>query len=126
MMAGTTTGRRSGMGSWVLVAMFASVVVGLGMPRAGAQPLTDRLPASTMVYVGCSPTAALQTTATAKMVADERFVGPWRRLFQEMVLDFPDGNEGGEKISAHLPSLLMDAAQCEGCFAVLELKQAGR
>jgi len=127
MMAGTTTGRRGGMGSWILVAVFASVVVGLVVaPHAGAQPLTDRLPASTMVYVGWSPTAALQNTATAKMLADERFVAPWRRLFQELVLDFPDGAEGGEKISSHLPPLLMDAAQCEGCFAVLELKQAGR
>jgi len=126
-MAGTTTGRRGGMGSWILVAVFASVVVGLVVaPHAGAQPLTDRLPASTMVYVGWSPTAALQNTATAKMLADERFVAPWRRLFQELVLDFPDGAEGGEKISSHLPPLLMDAAQCEGCFAVLELKQAGR
>ncbi len=91
-----------------------------------AQPLTDRLPASTMVYVGWSPNASLQTTATAKMLADERFMGPWRRVFQEMMLDMPDGPDGGERISAHLPQLLMDAAQCEGCFALLELKQAKR
>ena len=93
---------------------------------APAQPLADRLPASTMVYVGWSPNASLQTTATAKMLADERFMGPWRRVLQEMMLDMRDGPNGGERISAHLPQLLMDAAQCEGCFALLELKQAKR
>jgi prepilin-type processing-associated H-X9-DG protein len=91
---------------------------------ASAQPLTDRLPASTMVYVGWSPNAALQTTAMAKMLADERFMGPWRQLLQEVMLEMPDGGDGGERISAHLPQLLMDAVQCEGCFALLELKQA--
>lgn len=93
---------------------------------SAAQPLTDRLPASTMIYVGWSPSAALQSTATAKMLADERFMGPWRRLFQELMLEMPDAADGGggERISVHLPPLLMDAAQCEGCFAVLELKQA--
>jgi prepilin-type processing-associated H-X9-DG protein len=111
------------------VAAVASILLWtfvLAPPRARAQPLTERLPDSTMVYVGWSPTAALQTTATAKMLADERFVAPWRRLFQELILDLPDGVEGGGRISAHLPALLQDAAQCEGCFAVLELKQAGR
>ena len=58
--------------------------------------------------------------------ADERFMGPWRRLFQDWFLEMPDGLDGGERISAHLPQLLMDAAQCEGCFALLELKQAKR
>ena len=50
-------------------------------------------------------------------------MGPWRRVFQDWFLEMPDGMEGGERISAHLPQLLMDAAQCEGCFALLELKQ---
>jgi prepilin-type processing-associated H-X9-DG protein len=93
---------------------------------AVAQPLVDRLPASTLVYVGWSPNASLQSTATAKMLADERFMGPWRRVIQEFLLEMPDGVDGGDKLSAHLPQLLTDAAQCEGCFALLELKQAKR
>jgi prepilin-type processing-associated H-X9-DG protein len=97
-----------------------------GSIGAGAQPLADRLPASTMVYLGWSPNASLQTTATAKMLADERFMGPWRRMFQDLILGMPDGMEGGERLSPHLPQLLMDAAQCEGCFAILELKQTAR
>src|SRR5437660_1335224 len=88
----------------VMVLVFPALI-------ASAQPLTDRLPASTMVYVGWSPNAALQTTMTAKMLADERFMGPWRQLFQEMMLEMPDGADGGERISAHLPQLLMDAVQ---------------
>ena len=106
------------------VCLFLAVVGGGG--AASAQPLADRLPASTMVYIGWSPNASLQTTATAKMLADERFMGPWRRVFQDWFLEMPDGLDGGERISAHLPQLLMDAAQCEGCFALLELKQAKR
>jgi prepilin-type processing-associated H-X9-DG protein len=110
--------------------IFVGILCSLGFLAAArsalAQPLTDRLPASTMVYVGWSPNASLQTTATAKMLADERFMGPWRTLFQEMILDMRDGVDGGERISAHLPALLMDASQCEGCFALLELKQAKR
>jgi prepilin-type processing-associated H-X9-DG protein len=91
-----------------------------------AQPLADRLPASTLVYLGWSPNASLQSTAAAKMLADERFTGPWRKMFQEFVLEMPDRAEGGGNLSAHLPQLLMDAAQCEGCFALLELKQGQR
>ncbi|MDB5318620.1 MAG: hypothetical protein JWN40_251 [Phycisphaerales bacterium] len=98
-------------------------LISIASLTARAQPLTDRLPASTMVYVGWSPNAALQGTATAKMLADERFMVPWRQLFQEMLLEMPDGADGGERVSLHLPQLLMDAVQCEGCFALLELKQ---
>jgi hypothetical protein len=100
----------------------------VGTALAKAQPLTDRLPASTMVYIGWSPNASLQTTATAKMLADERFMGPWRRLLQETLLELPDNNatEGGERISAHLPQLLLDAVQCEGCFALLEIRHGER
>src|SRR5438445_9851691 len=112
--------RRGTFGAWISL-FVGSAVSGLVM----AQPLADRLPASTLVYVGWSPNAALQTTMTAKMLADERFMGPWRLLFQEMLLEMPDSGDG-ERISAHLPQLLIDAAQCEGCFALLELKQAKR
>jgi hypothetical protein len=99
----------------------------LGAAFAKAQPLTDRLPASTMVYIGWSPNASLQTTATAKMLADERFMGPWRRLLQETLLEMPDNAaEGGERISAQLPKVLLDAAQCEGCFALLEIRHGER
>jgi prepilin-type processing-associated H-X9-DG protein len=89
---------------------------------APGQPLTDRLPASTMVYVGWSPSAALQNTAAARMLADERVMGPWRRMFNDVLASLPQV-EGGEKISVHVPALLAEASQCEGCFALLELKQ---
>lgn len=102
------------------------ILICLLQGASSAQPLTDRLPATTLVYLGWSPNASLQTTATAKMLADERFMGPWRKLFQEFILEMPDGMEGGEKISQHMAPLLMDAAQCEGCFALLELKQGKR
>jgi hypothetical protein len=111
--------QRCAASAWVSLILLCAL-------HAPAQPLTDRLPATTMIYVGWSPNASLQTTATAKMLADERFMGPWRRLFQDMLLDMPDGIDGGERISANLPQLLMDAAQCEGCFALLDLKQAKR
>ncbi len=98
-----------------------SILVCLSI-SASAQPLADRLPATTMVYLGWSPSASMQSTAAAKMLTDERILGPWRRIFQEELLDLHDGAEGG-RISEHLPALLTDAAQCEGCFALLELKQ---
>ncbi len=89
---------------------------------ASAQPLADRLPPSTLVYTGWSPTAALQTTAAAKMLADVRFVQPWRVMFQSVMLSLPDElAAGGAKVSEHLPKLLTEAAQCEGCFALLDL-----
>ena len=92
---------------------------------ASAQPLADRLPASTMVYLGWSPSASLLTTATARMLADERILAPWRRLFQEEILGFADRPEdGGERIGDHLPLLLIEAAQADGCFALLELRPA--
>src|SRR5258706_14675962 len=87
-----------------------------------AQPLADRLPASTVVYSGWSPAASIQTTKAAKMLADERFVQPWRALLQKAVLSLPDElAAGGQKLSEHFPRILSDAAQCEGCFALLEL-----
>jgi len=92
-----------------------------GTFTASAQPLADRLPDSTIVYLGWSPSASMQTTAAAKMLADERILAPWRKLFQDEVLGIADSPEG-ERISDHLPLLLMDAAQCEGCFALLEIK----
>lgn len=88
---------------------------------AAAQPLADRLPDTTIVYLGWSPSASMQTTAAAKMLADERILAPWRKLFQEEILGIADSPEG-ERISDHVPALLLDAAQCEGCFALLEIK----
>ena len=89
----------------------------LGAAPAQAQPLTDRLPASTMVYIGWSPNASLQTTATAKMLADGDFMGPWRRPLQETLLEMPDNAvEGAESESRPLAQGLLDAAQCEGCL----------
>jgi len=122
----TLTSLRSTQGTSKSLRGFAVFLALLSIaPFARAQPLADRLPASTLVYIGWSPNASLQTTAAAKMVADERFMAPWRRLMQEFILEMPDnGEDGGTRISAHLPQLLLDAAQCEGCFALLELKQA--
>src|SRR5688572_5660377 len=94
-------------------------------PLASAQPLADRLPGSTMVYVGWSPSAALQNTAAARMLADERVMGPWRKLFHELIQQLPDMG-AGQGASAHLPGLLREAVECEGCFALLELKQDKR
>jgi hypothetical protein len=53
-------------------------------------------------------------------------MGPWRRVFQEMLLEMPDEAQGDGRISVHLPPLLLDAAQCEGCFALLEIKHGER
>lgn len=103
----------------VLAASFASAV-------AFGQPLVDRLPESTMVYVGWSPNAQLQNTQAAKMLADERIMGPWRKLFQEAILSMRDGVEGNQRISDHLPQLIENAMQCEGCFALLDIKQDKR
>ena len=100
-----------------------ALVVLLLAPLARAQPLADRLPSSTMVYVGWSPSASLQNTAAARMLADERVMGPWRKLFEELVMTLPEVG-GGEGIAQHVPALLAEASQCEGCFALLELKQA--
>ena len=89
----------------------------------GAQPLSERLPASTWVYSGWSPNAAMQDTKAARMLADERLIQPWRILMQRWLLSMPDELIAGEvRISEHLPHLLADAAQCEGCFALLDLK----
>lgn len=88
-----------------------------------SQPLADRLPASTLVYTGWSPNASLQSTKAAKMLADERFILPWRTLLQKLTVSMPDDLGNGEaKLSEHIPRLLADAAECEGCFALLELK----
>jgi hypothetical protein len=109
------------------LAVWAVLLVVAGASVARGQPLTDRLPATTMIYVGWSPNASLQTTATAKMLADERFVGPWRRLLQEVVLGLRDsGVKENQRVSEHLPKLLLDAAQCEGCYALLEIKHGER
>jgi len=91
---------------------------------ASAQPLADRLPASTLMYCGWSPNASLQTTKAAKMLADRRLVDPWRTVIQKLILSIPDDLGGGTKVSEHLPQLLAEAAQCEGCFALLELEPA--
>jgi prepilin-type processing-associated H-X9-DG protein len=105
-----------------LVARIAAIsVLCLIVPRSPGQPLADRLPASTLMYCGWSPSATLQTTRAARMLADRRLVDPWRTLIQKLLLSMPDDLGGGTKISEHLPQLLSEAAQCEGCFALLEL-----
>src|SRR5256885_15573329 len=95
------------------------LVVALPAPP---HPLADRLPASTLMYCGWSPNASLQTTKAAKMLADRRLVDPWRTVIHKLILSIPDDLGGGTKVSEHLPQLLSEAAQCEGCFALLELE----
>lgn len=75
------------------------------------------------MYTGWSPNAALQETQAARMLADERLMQPWRILIQRALLSMPDELGAGEaRVSEHLPHLLADVAQCEGCFALLDLK----
>jgi prepilin-type processing-associated H-X9-DG protein len=93
---------------------------------AFTQPLADRLPASTLIYSGWSPNASLQTTKAATMLADARIVQPWQKVIHRLMLSLPDvpggPGEGDPRLSEHLSRLLSDASQCEGCFALLELK----
>ncbi len=111
-------------GQAVRIVRFVLTIVTVAFSLAvGAQPLSERLPASTWVYSGWSPNAAMQDTKAARMLADERLIKPWRILMQQWLLGMPDELIAGEvRISEHLPHLLADAAQCEGCFALLDLK----
>ena len=87
-----------------------------------AQPLTERLPDSTLLYTGWSPDASAKTTKTARMLADERLIQPWRLVMQKLLLPMSDDLIGGPKPSETFSRLVADAARCEGCFALLELK----
>lgn len=90
-----------------------------------AQPLADRLPPSTLVYTGWQPKPEVLTTRSALMLADPRIATPWRLLLQRLVFDLPNdigAATPGDKISQHFPLLLTEAAQCEGCFSLLELR----
>ena len=80
------TENRSGADGWktgrnreALTVLTYRVVTGFALAliirSASAQPLTDRLPASTMVYVGWSPNAALQTIP-ARAQAGITTIGP--------------------------------------------------
>jgi prepilin-type processing-associated H-X9-DG protein len=90
-----------------------------------AQPLADRLPPSALVYTGWQPKPEVLTTRAALMLADPRIATPWRLLLQRLVLDLPNdlgAAAPGDRISQHFPLLLAEAAQCEGCFSLLELR----
>jgi hypothetical protein len=91
--------------------------------NARAQPMADQLPATTLVYSGWSPNAALQDTKAARMLADERIVAPWRNLLVAYLKSLPGEVKEGGDLADHLPRLLADASQCEGCFALLEVKK---
>lgn len=90
---------------------------------ASAQPMADQLPAATLLYSGWSPNAALQDTMAARMLADERVVAPWKTLVATAMRSMPGEVKDGGAVADHLPKLLADAGQCEGCFALLELKK---
>ena len=102
---------------------FIPVLCGLWLaPSLSAQPLADRLPATTLVYTGWSPIDALHDTKAAKMLADQRLVQPWRGVVQRLLLSsLQDEPAGAPALGEHLPHLLSEAAECEGCFALLEL-----
>lgn len=100
-----------------------SVLAAFLAVRVFAQPLSDRLPESTLIYTGWSADGHFSDTRAGRMLADSRIAQPWRAVLQRIVLDLPDELAGsGQKISQHFPLLLSEASQCEGCFAVLELK----
>lgn len=94
----------------VAFALLASTVM--------AQPLADRMPPDTLVYVGWSPSASMQDTAAARMLADQRVVKPWRIILNEIFVQSGDVPASADEV---LP-LLKDVSQCEGCFAMLDLK----
>jgi prepilin-type processing-associated H-X9-DG protein len=105
---------------------FLALTLASAAPAITAQPLADRLPATTLIYSAWSPNASLQTTKAAKMLADARIVQPWQKVIHKLMLSLPDvpggPGEGDPRLSEHLSKLLADASQCEGCFALLELK----
>lgn len=87
-----------------------------------AQPLADRMPQGTLAYIGWTPNAAMQDTAAARMLADGRVVHPWRSVINEI---FSQSGEIPSTADEVLP-LLEDAMQCEGCFALLDLRTEKR
>jgi len=87
-----------------------------------AQPLADRMPPGALVYIGWSPNAAMQDTAAARMLADQRVVRPWRSILNEIFAQSGEIPASAEEV---LP-LLQDAMQCEGCFTMLDLRKEKR
>jgi len=82
--------------------------------------MTDKLPATTLVYAGWSPGAAMQTTMLARMLADQRITRPWQNLLHHVMPSLPQQPLGANADA--IASVLDDAAQCEGCFALLDMK----
>ena len=87
-----------------------------------ASVLADRLPESTILYMGWSPDAAVADTAAGKMFADERMTRPWINLFQS--------NVSGKAhhafsffVMQNLPKLLDSAVRSPGAFALLDFKE---
>src|SRR5947209_19177636 len=71
-MSGFGSGRKAFLVRRGLILLVIVIIFGGGGLGAhvSAQPLADRLPASTLVYSGWSPAASLQNTKAAKMLAD--------------------------------------------------------
>lgn len=106
-----------------LIRLFSAIVALTFTCISIAQPMADRLPASTLLYTGWSPNASLQSTRAARMLADARLIEPWQKVVHKLMLSLPDElGDGGGRVSEHLAKLLAEASQCEGCFALLELK----
>jgi len=102
-----------------IVASFLLVVA-----ACRAQPLSDQLPDSTLMYCGWSASVKMLTTQSAGMLADPRIADPWRIMLKKLVLEFPhDLPADSEKISELFPKLLTEAGSCEGCFSLLNLQQ---
>ena len=83
--------------------------------------LADRLPESTMLYMGWQPDAAVADTLAAKMLADPRMTGPWNTLFQSKLS--AQANAGFSFfVLQNFPQLLDTAVRCPGAFALLDFK----
>ncbi len=119
----TPTPRRSGLRILVIFPAILALFAGMAV-RAEPPPLVERLPGTTMVYLGWSPNAAMQETRPAKMLADEQFIGPWRGLLQRLLLDLIDAENPREKLPDDWTAMLADIAQCQGAFALLDWQPA--
>src|SRR5438876_770633 len=93
--------------------LFYSIVFLACASASVAQPLADRLPASTLVYTGWSPNASLQNTKAARMLADARLIQPWQKVIHKLLLSVPDlpgaGGADGPRLSEHLSKLISEA-----------------
>src|SRR5438105_4142154 len=74
--------------------LLAAILLARVSATTFAQPMADRLPATTLVYSGWSPGASLQNTKAARMLADERLIHPWRGLLDTLLSSLADDAAG--------------------------------